>query len=271
MSEKFYLESVLNATQFAISEIKNENLRMNAETIRKASATADLANGTIATAFAECARIIAHEETEYESIQDFGAKVFGLKKSQSYSLAVIGAHQIPRKDAKGRVIGYTDDFTTDPAKPYMNTALQLIITYTHKYNSESVTEFVRKECNSEMSYRTLKQKLIERFDKPAKIEQKTDNGTAQNTDNGTAQNTDNGTAQNTDNGTAQKVKCITVQIPETAALAMKLALLKFSTESEMIGTLIDVLTAGMKAKSNSVRLEKCGSWNGKTWIPSEIK
>ena len=205
MSEKFYLESVLNATQFSISEIKNDNLRMNAETIRKASATADLANGTIATAFAECARIIAHEETEYESIQDFGAKVFGLKKSQSYSLAVIGAHQIPRKDAKGRTIGYTDDFTTDPAKPYMNTALQLIITYTHKYNSESVTEYVRKECNSEMSYRTLKQKLIERFDKPAKIEQKADNSTA----------------QNTDNSTAQKVKCITVQIPETAALAMK--------------------------------------------------
>ena len=247
MSEKFYLESVLNATQFSISEIKNDNLRMNAETIRKASATADLANGTIATAFAECARIIANEETEYETIQDFGAKVFGLKKSQSYSLAVIGAHQIPRKDAKGRTIGYTDDFTTDPAKPYMNTALQLIITYTHKYNSESVTEFVRKECNSEMSYRTLKQKLIERFDKPAKIEQKADNGTA------------------------QKVKCITMQIPENAALAMKLALLKYSTESEMIGTLIDVLNAGMKAKSNSVRLEKCGSWNGKTWIPSEIK
>ena len=255
MSEKFYLESVLNATQFSISEIKNDNLRMNAETIRKASATADLANGTIATAFAECARIIAHEETEYESIQDFGAKVFGLKKSQSYSLAVIGAHQIPRKDAKGRTIGYTDDFTTDPAKPYMNTALQLIITYTHKYNSESVTEYVRKECNSEMSYRTLKQKLIERFDKPAKIEQKADNSTA----------------QNTDNSTAQKVKCITVQIPETAALAMKLALLKFSTESEMIGTLIDILNAGMKAKSNSVRLEKCGHWDEKTWIPAEYK
>ena len=263
MSEKFYLESVLNATQFSISEIKNDNLRMNAETIRKASATADLANGTIATAFAECARIIAHEETEYESIQDFGAKVFGLKKSQSYSLAVIGAHQIPRKDAKGRTIGYTDDFTTDPAKPYMNTALQLIITYTHKYNSESVTEYVRKECNSEMSYRTLKQKLIERFDKPAKIEQKADNSTAQNTDNSTA--------QNTDNSTAQKVKCITVQIPETAALAMKLALLKFSTESEMIGTLIDILNAGMKAKSNSVRLEKCGHWDEKTWIPAEYK
>ena len=255
MSEKFYLESVLNATQFAISEIKNENLRMNAETIRKASATADLANGTIATAFAECARIIAHEETEYESIQDFGAKVFGLKKSQSYSLAVIGAHQIPRKDAKGRVIGYTDDFTSDPAKPYMNTALQLIITYTHKYNSDSVTEFIRKECNSEMSYRTLKQKLIERFDKPAKIEQKADNGTA----------------QNTDNGTAQKVKMVTIQIPENTALAMKLALTDKCGDSEMLATLVDLFNAAFKEKSNSVRLEKCGHWNGKTWIPSEIK
>ena len=271
MSEKFYLESVLNATQFAISEIKNENLRMNAETIRKASATADLANGTIATAFAECARIIAHEETEYESIQDFGGKVFGLKKSQSYSLAVIGAHQIPRKDAKGRVIGYTDDFTADPAKPYMNTALQLIITYTHKYNSESVTDFVRKECNSEMSYRTLKQKLIERFDKPAKIEQKADNGTAQNTDNSTAQNTDNGTAQNTDNGTAQKVKMVTIQIPENAALAMKLALTDKCGDSEMLATLVDLFNAAFKEKSNSVRLEKCGHWNGKAWIPAEYK
>ena len=261
MSEKFYLENSLNATQFAISEIKHEGLKQNAETIRKAGIAADLASGTIAVAFAECARIIAHEETEYDSIQDFGAKVFGLKKSQSYSLAVIGAHQIPVKDKSGKVKAYTDDYTTNPDKPYMNTALQLIITYSHKYNEETVRDFVRKECTSEMSFRALKNKLAERFDKGNKITAKStaENGTAEN---GTAEN---GTAKKT-----ETIKLLTIQIPENIALAIKNAV-KLPVESDAMGTLIDALNAAFKAKSNSVKVEKMGHMDSGKWVSAEIK
>ena len=264
--ETFALQSVLQNTACNLESIADSTLKQNALIIQKAFDSAEIAQGTIAVTFAACAKHIEENPNcGYKSIADFGERVFGLKKSQSYSLAVIGSHQRAITDKKGNVLRYVDDFTTTE-KPYGNTALQVILRYCHKYGEDEVTAFVKERCNSEMSFRELTKKL-KMLDKRPILTTNADS-----TENANADSAENANANSGEND--KKVKMITLQMPENIALAIRLAIPE--TDSDMLGTLIDLINASFKAKSNSVRLEKAGHWNvteegKKHWVSSEIQ
>ena len=272
--ETFALQSVLQNTACNLESIADSTLKQNALIIQKAFDSAEIAQGTIAVTFAACAKHIEENPNcGYKSIADFGERVFGLKKSQSYSLAVIGSHQRAITDKKGNVLRYVDDFTTTE-KPYGNTALQVILRYCHKYGEDEVTAFVKERCNSEMSFRELTKKLKMLDKRPILTTNadSTENANADSAENANADSAENANANSGEND--KKVKMITLQMPENIALAIRLAIPE--TDSDMLGTLIDLINASFKAKSNSVRLEKAGHWNvteegKKHWVSSEIQ
>ena len=255
----FELSTVCTNTRAEIAEIKDETLKQNALTIQNALTAAEVVQGNLAAAFAATSDYIKeNQDCGFKDIQDFGLRVFGIKKSQSYSLAVIGHHQTAVTDKKGKVLYYTDSFTDIPEKPYANTALQKILTYCNKYGEVTVTDFVKKNCSSDMSYRSL-------CDTLAKLDSKT-KGLEQNPQNG-EQNPQNG-EQNGEQNPVKKETYITIQLPEKTALAMKnrmhdiLANNSFEHD-DMVSTLIDCFVAVFKTKSNSVKLTKSGYWEEK--------
>ena len=285
----YELQTVCGNTRYDFSIIKDDTLKQNAETIQKAFIGAEISQGTLAVAFADtAAHIAANPNCGFTDIADFGLRVFGLKKSQSYSLATIGAHQKAITDNNGNVIGYTDDFTTDESKPFANTALQKLVTYSNKYGESAIKDYVKSSITPDMSFRTIVDKLKE-FDK---MQAGTQNG-QQNGQQDGQQNEQQDGQQDGTNPPKPKEENVSIILPKKIAIHLQSVLSDFSadyikkvhalkeTESDKAKIMLDktiytvlaveILKAANNASNGMAKLDKLPEIHGLNVISGEYK
>ena len=276
------LQTVCGNTRYDFSIIHDDVLKQNAETIQKAFIAAEVSQGTLAVAFADtAAHIAANPDCGFTDIQDFGLRVFGLKKSQSYALAQIGKYQTAITDNDGKVLYYTDSFTPIPDKPFGNSVLQKLVAYSNKYGFDNIKDYVNKSISPDLSFRAVVDKLKE-FDKmqAGTIEQKSGENTGENTGKTTTP-------------AKSKEENVSITLPKKVAIHLQSVLSDFSadyikkvhalkeTDSDKAKTMLDktvytvlaveILKAANNASNGMAKLDKLPEIHGLNVIPGEYK